>query len=303
MSALIIYHQARPGTLCPDGAMAAAIAHLYYERHGIQHQFMGDCYRNVADYPELPDFAIPSGVGDVVIVDFSYPRSWLNHWQSQGLSVKVLDHHEPKFKLIGDFSGAILDANECGATIAWRHFFPDEPQPELLLHVKRRDIGADGYYEDKCPESEAINEGLGEVRHQVWSLMGDQVFTSLADTLLMPYLIPVMQKSGERLIEARDEIVAEACDRSVLRTLGEHEVPFLELLQTEARYHSLIGNALCKVFPRHLFSWCITPDGSNHLRSARNISNFDVSAVARKFGGDGHRNAAGFQPQRDSTAQ
>lgn len=303
MSALIVYHQARPGILCPDGAMAAAIAHLYYEGRGIQHQFMGDCYRNVADYPELPDFRIPSGVGDVVIVDFSYPRSWLNYWKSLGLSVWVLDHHEPKFKLIGDFAGAVLDANECGATIAWKHFFPDEPQPELLLHVKRRDIGADGYYEDQCPDSEAINEGLGKLRHEVWSVMGDEVFKSLADTLLKPELIPTMQKSGELMIEKRDRIVAEACDRSVLRTLGSYEVPFLELQPLEARYGSLIGNALCKVFPTHPFSWTITPDGSSSLRSARNLSNFDVSAVAREFGGDGHRNAAGFQPQRDSTAQ
>jgi uncharacterized protein len=303
MSTLIIYHQSKPGTLCPDGAMAAAIAHLYCVSEGISHHFMGDCYRNEADYPPLPDFEVPGDVGELIIVDFSYPRSWLDYWESNGLSVRVLDHHEPKFKLIGDFSGAVLDANECGATIAWKYFFPDEPQPELLLHVKRRDIGADGYYEGLCPDSDAINEGLGKVRHEVWSLMGDQVFTSLSETLLKPELIPIMQRSGELAIENRDRIVAEACDRSVLRTLGAYEVPFLELLEPEARYHSLIGNALCKVFPTHPFSWVITPDGGNHLRSARNLSNFDVSAVAREFGGNGHHNAAGFQPQRDSTAQ
>lgn len=297
--ALIIYHQARPGILCPDGAMAAAIAHLHYENHTVPHQFMGDRYRHADDYPALPDFDLPEGTDEITIVDFSYPRAWLEHWRSLGLTVTVIDHHEPKFKLIGDFAGAVLDAGECGATLAWRHFFPESDPPELLLHVKRRDIGADGYYEDKCPESEAINEGLGKVRHQVWSAMGDQVFVSLAETLLTPDLIPVMQKSGEQLIEQRDQIVAAACDRATLKTLGGHEVPYLELGSDEARYVSQIGNALCKVFPTHPFSWCVTPDGGSSLRSARNLSNFDVSEVAAQFGGGGHRNAAGFRPKAE----
>lgn len=149
-------------------------------------------------------------------------------------------------------------------------------------------------------ESAQIRFELESKIHKIrWGNLSNDTLQKIIDLSQSDLLDQQIHRGNDQ----RGRIISEACDRSVLRTLGAYEVPFLELLESEARYHSLIGNALCKVFPTHPFSWCITPDGGNHLRSARNLSNFDVSAVAREFGGDGHHNAAGFQPQRDSTAQ
>lgn len=52
---------------------------------------------------------------------------------------------------------------------------------------------------------------------------------------------------------------------------------------------------MCKVFPDAPFSasYCDRGDGKRSY-SLRSLGDFDVSAVARMFGGGGHRNAAGF---------
>jgi hypothetical protein len=127
--------------------------------------------------------------------------------QSQGVEVTVIDHHAPKFPELEGFANAILDADECGATLAWKHFFPGEAQPPILAHVRRRDIGADDYYKapDNCLESKQITAAMSWLRKEADS--GNARF-------LIPWLefgmeqITELRKIGEEL-QAQDEAKAQ----------------------------------------------------------------------------------------------
>jgi hypothetical protein len=189
----IIYHEGKKGTPCPDGIMAAAIAKMAIPDAVL----VGDSYRHESEYGDRPfvDGLPIIEQGDrLVIVDFSYPAAWLRYWESLGCQVTVIDHHAPKFPQLEGFSGAILDADECGATLTWKHFFPNRAQPEILRHVRRRDIGADGYYKapENCRNSKAITAAMSKHRSQLRSI--DEQIDSCQYWMCVPSVVPILQK-------------------------------------------------------------------------------------------------------------
>lgn len=287
----ITYHKSSETTDCPDGIMSAAVVALAARK---DFELMGDVYRNSKDYEPMPDFEkYPFTEGDeVIIVDFSYPATWLSHWVATGVKLTVIDHHEAKFPMLSGFANAILDASECGATLTWKHYFSGYPLPELLIHVRRRDIGKDGYYKGLCRDSEAINEGLGHWRKS-FSGSKKEMVLAIGDILTLndPQLIDYFQRIGEPLLEMRDRTVAEVVRRALVRELLGYSVPFVSLSKTESRYVSIVGNELAKTYSDRPFAWVETDDGRNHLRSC---NGFDVRPIAEHFGGGGHAPAAGF---------
>ena len=290
----IIYHQVKPGVDCPDGIMAAAIAVQHAIDHDQPYTLLGDCYKHNDDYGDrphgLPDFK----EGDrLTIVDFSYPAAWLNHWESEGIQVTVIDHHAPKFPMLEGFSGAVLDANECGATLAWKHFYGDRPMPEILTHVRRRDIGADGYYkaDENCRDSKAITEAIAHHRHEA-----DNSIDLCRDWLgLRPCSgganLPLLQRQGDELLIEADRIINAAADRAEAANLRGHVCGRVVLEKDEDRHGSMIGNRIALKHPEWEFAWFVCSDGSNGLRSS---NGFDVSEIAAQMGGGGHKTAAGW---------
>ena len=98
---------------------------------------------------------------------------------------------------------------------------------------------------------------------------------------------------GRAEIRKRNEIVAKACDRAVVKYLitdTVYKVPYVKIESNdEARHVSIIGNRLAQMYPDLPFSWVET-DSGHSLRS----TGFDVRPVAKYFGGGGHSQASGF---------
>lgn len=280
----IIYHQVKKGLDCPDGIHAAAIMAMKYPNATL----IGDCYRDEKEYGDRP-FELPEfNSGDeVIIVDFSYPYAWLKYWEEAGVKITVIDHHAQKFGMLQGFTGAILDENECGTTLAWREVFPNKPIPEILRHVRNRDIGTEGYYEGTNPDSEMIAEGLSQLRHKA----GRNKILFLQTILLNQNAVKQCREAGREAVEKKYEVTKIAAQRHIWRIIAGYKVPFVQLKSSEDRYASAIGNALCRNYAPELFSWVRMSDGSSSLRSA----GFDVSVIAAQYGGGGHTKAAGFQ--------
>lgn len=292
----IIYHQSSKTADCPDGIMSAAVAALAV---GGNPEIMGDMYRHRDNYPEKPEPELyPFKAGDrITIVDFSYPSRWLRYWESQGVTVTVIDHHAEKFPQLKDFANAILDKYECGATLSWKHFFPNKELPLLLIEVRRRDIGRDGYYLGKVRHSEAINEGLATWRHSFRDRPKIDLVRSLGEILLenSPKVIEEFRVLGEDLLLERDRLTEYAAARVKLQELSGYQVPFVVLNEDEDRHYSHIGNHLALMHPDHAFAWVQTSDGRSHLRSTGSPL-FSVQPIATANGGGGHPPASGFPP-------
>lgn len=283
----IIYHQVKKGVDCPDGVMAAAICALAHPGA----ELIGDWYNS-----DRTLFNVITPRTEIIIVDFSYPAERLKRWESEGAKVTVIDHHAPKFPELEGFSGAILDANECGATLTWKHFFPDQPQPPILAHVRRRDIGADGYYKapENCRDSKAVTAKLSLNRSQAEDPVAYlQEVLKYGNHEIWEHL----ERPGEALLKEEERIAgaiaATAVESNLPSPVGVACWKVCIEDPKNDRLVSQIGAAVCQAKGEGTICWIEASGGLNSLRS----SGVDVSGYAKALGGGGHHQAAGFPPR------
>jgi len=80
-------------------------------------------------------------VGEIVfIVDFSFPRKIMESLlESQDLV--WIDHHETPIKKYGDLKIAgVRDMDFSACELTWRYLHPDQPMPEIVYLIGRRDV-------------------------------------------------------------------------------------------------------------------------------------------------------------------
>jgi oligoribonuclease NrnB/cAMP/cGMP phosphodiesterase (DHH superfamily) len=168
--------------------------------------------------------------------------------------------------------------DQSGAGLAWRHFHPDGSPPRLVLAVEDGDL-----WRHAIPETRSIYLRLSlEPRTFAnWSAIAEQTatqagFHAFADEGRM--LLEEREFQVERLLLQRYEVVLE----------GERGLA----VEGEAFYRSELGHRLAELSGTYGLVWY--PRGAGYHVSLRSIGDYDVERLARRFGGGGHRNAAGF---------
>lgn len=228
-----------------------------------------------ATYQEPP----PDVTGkDVVMVDFSYKRPVLLDMASVANSIVILDHHKSAAEDLIDLPGnviAIFDMERSGARMAWDHFFPADEPPKLIEHIEDRDL-----WRFALP-------GTREIQANVFSYPYDfDVWDELMAT--DPDKLRIEGAAIERKHHKDIQELLKVTQRRMV--IGGFDVPVANLPYTLS---SDAGHEMAKGEPFAACYWD-TPDGRVFsLRSAPEGQ--DVSAIAKQYGGGGHRAAAGFK--------
>lgn len=292
---LCIYH----GN-CADGFTAAWAV---WKRFGDTFDYHAGVYQDAP--PDVTD-------RDVVIVDFSYKRPVLLEMARVARSIFVLDHHKSAAEDLAGLPGpvgynpmalwsyaqetrtpplvALFDMERSGAGIAWDYFHGGKSRPALVDYVEDRDL-----WRFKLPHSREINANIFSHRYEFgeWNEMAGWI-----------------EREPERFADAGEAIerkhhkdVAELV-RALRQELviGGQWVPVANLPYTLT---SDAGHLMCQpyaspnlsgeiVTPPFAACYWDTPDG--RVFSLRSLEGgADVSEVAKRYGGGGHRNAAGFR--------
>lgn len=308
---LIIYHAD-----CLDGFAAAWAAH---RRLGDAADFLP------LHHGEAWDRTLAAG-RQLYILDFSFPPEQLRALARLARSVVQLDHHasarepwaavlhpggndleeyrDPELPLTVRFA-----ARQSGARLAWQHFHPGQQLPLLLQHIEDVDL-----WRFALPNSRAIQRSL---RLQAFDFTA---WDKLVDTA-NDRIAPVYQKlltQGEA-IEAffRCEIERLAGSRLVgsARLRGEPTDPLQALrhgqisltdgeqswqivdgvaINCDALFASELGNELALRHQCPVLIWQLASDRTVRA-SLRSVGACDVARIAGRYGGGGHRNAAGFR--------
>lgn len=278
---LVIYH-----AQCADGFTAAYVAHQFFGELADYH---------AAAYQDPP----PDVTGrDVVVLDFSYRRALVLEMAKIANSITILDHHKTARADLGDFpapgSGhslrdrhgpsatkvwAHFDMDKSGARLAWDYFYSGQRVPDLVQYVEDRDLNL-----FKLEDSEAINAYI--FSHSYTWLAWGELDELLNDAMGRRHAMTVGAALLRRHRKDVEELVAALKHRAVV---AGHLVWCANLPYT---YSSDAGNLMAKG-ERFSACWWDTPKGRRFsLRS--NDAGLDVSEIAARFGGGGHRNAAGF---------
>ncbi len=232
-------------------------------------------------YPGKHGDAPPDVTGrEVYMVDFSYKRPVLLEMASKATSIKILDHHKTAEADLVDLPENVsvtFDMSKSGARLTWEFFHPDKFVSKLVFFVEDRDL-----WRFEFPETKAINAYIFSQDYSFgsWELINQKLHTSFINLV----------GAGEAILDKHDKDVQELSAGKFRLNIEGHSVWAVNVPYTLA---SDMGHLLGKGEP---FAATFFYDGEGFVYSLRSDENgLDVSEIAKKFGGGGHKHAAGFK--------
>lgn len=219
---------------------------------------------------------------DIFMVDFSYPLKETKQILEVCKSLTMLDHHEGFFKML-EVLGTHPKLNtyfctnkNSGCVISWEFLNPHEPVPQALLHIQDRDL-----WRFELPFTREINAAL---------FLEDYTNFEVFDTVIQDL---------DMLVDIGKILVRDQAKRTRKVAYGAQEIDGTWSVNAPRDLVSEVGNLLCKIplesgeLPLYVDCWNVNKDVLQH--SLRSVGDSDVSVIAKKHGGGGHKNAAGYK--------
>lgn len=271
MKTYILYH-----SQCYDGFGAAFAA---WFKFGNEATYIAVSYGK--PMPEMQDGSA------VYILDFHYDAEDLKTLSERMKKVVVLDHHISAMKKwtkdeqshYSEYSGNIeihFDIGRSGAGMAWDYFHEGYERPDLINLIEDRDLWIFKYgHLAKSLHSYLLSIPMDfDEYHKL--LQGE----TLANAI----------KQGEALSRMTEQVVNNICKNSWVTDFMGHRVAMVNT----GSHWSEVGNRLLELHTDVEFAVSYTdmPDG-NRMYSLRSKGDTDVSLIAKKLNGGGHKNAAG----------
>ena len=280
MKPLIIYHDN-----CADGFGAAWAAYKKFGADGAEYLPMN--YNDPRVSVAHDELTFPTDIldRDVYILDFSFPKDVMLEIELLARKFVLLDHHKTVFEQYGldpktrfvqygeRGTMVILDPDKSGCVLAWEHFHPDAEVPGLLRYIEDRDLWR---WQLTCTRDLATG-------------LRSKPFTFDWFDIVDADVGAVMDK-GEAMNELFDQQLADVVKRPVQVVLiGQIGMS----VNCTPQFASEAGNELAKKSGAFGMTWFAGNDGQVFV-SLRSIGDYDVSEIAKAYGGGGHRNASGF---------
>lgn len=267
----VLYHDN-----CADGFAAAWVAHKAHPTA----DFKAVSYGQRVPWEWLQKDGYPS----VLIVDFSYSRAEILELREVA-DVAVIDHHKTAEKELSGLEGCIFcifDMTKSGCVLTWEYFHEDKPVPKLLQYIQDRDL-----WKFELPDSKEINAYIGIEEHTF------EAFHKLAEELESDGTRAGAALLGRTILRSQKIRYELAADQAILRDFAGHRVPVVNcsLDDTSGVLHLLISD---ERFGTHFaVSYCDRADGKRQW-GLRGHGEIDVAEIAKRYGGGGHHNSAGF---------
>lgn len=263
---------------------------------------------------------------DIYILDFSFPPETLEAMAERAASVTQIDHHasarlawcgrleksaknDESFRDSERQLNVFFDMEHSGAALGWQHFHPGEEMPLLLRHIEDNDL-----WRFTLPGTRPICRTLRLTPFDfpAWDELINQAATgdspgyrellTRGEAIETFYQTEVRRLADGNLVtpaRLRGEPVdALQAIRHGQPTISDGESTWLAVeghaINASALFASELGNLLAERNGSFAAIWQLAPDGEAKV-SLRSKGDFDVAAIAMRYGGGGHRNAAGFR--------
>lgn len=204
---------------------------------------------------------------------------------------------------------AVLDNNRSGAMLAWEYFHPDTEVPMLIRHIDDYDR-----WQFRLDGTKEFNKALWSYAPWSFEQWRDWVFQLdhnrdgpyLSDHITAPFI-----KEGAAILRAHDQNVQTVVKGAARDCRIELPMPnggwragdtcFAIGLAANCPPHltSDVGHELAVQSGTFGLCWQLAKEDKDGVQiancSLRSNGDYDVSAIAKAFGGGGHKNAAGFE--------
>jgi len=261
--AIIYYHDDM------DGICSAAIVKTVYPD--------AKCVK--CNYDNIPEININDIKDKIVfVVDFSFDSKTMQWLKKESRIFCWCDHHKsamernPELWESDEIDG-LRSLDKSGCELTWEWFSPHKEAPLAVKLVGDYDMWKFKYLETKL---------FGEIASLKFEKPEDMV------RMFDNKIIPSMLKDGELLLTAKHKRVEKTFNNGFDITFCGYDTRRMN----SNNDISELGNYACKQGYKVGMVWFMK--GENIIVGLRSIGDVDVSEVAKKFGGGGHRNASGF---------
>ncbi len=258
---VVLYH-----ANCPDGFSAAWAAWKKF--------------KNRAEYCPIDAGAPPPrGLRDkvVYVLDKNFRAAEIRTFTRANRQVTIIDHHVSGEHDVRQFPGNVFDLNHSGSVLAWRYFHPRKRVPVLLQHVEDIDL-----WRFRLPRTNEISAvvGLAPYEFTAWSHLARAAENATQRRKLV--------ERGKLLLVYEARLI----ERQVKNAYTVRFAGYRALVVNTPLLHSKTAHELLQ--RRGPISIVWYEQGGERRYSLRSSGAVDVSKIAKRFGGGGHRAAAGF---------
>lgn len=251
-----------------DGRCAGAIVYAKYK--GWKGQFIETNYTDTIDVGAIENNE------QIIIVDFSFKPEVMEKVLKITKNIIWIDHHKTasEYTYSQELKG-LRNNDYSGCELAWRYLYPDEEMPRAVELIGDRDKWAFKFGK----ETAWFNLGLQLYPHQPKDAIWDK--------LLLNKPVGDIIEKGKICEQFRDNFCKDYADSYGFETMFEGYKCFalgLYMFGREAFGERFKQYDICLSFESLGDKWIIG------LYS----ENVDVSMIAKKYDGGGHKGAAGF---------
>lgn len=284
---------------CSDGFCATAIAHLAIHGEAWETLSEDDRKKTIQHFYTTEPGA--ENVGKTVeylatkytsesmvkFFDVAFEQKEFDLLLAKFPNAKVWDHHITTQKSCKEHPQLYFNNEKSGAMLAWDHYFPDRVAPALVQYVQDRDL-----WTFKLDNSKAISHWSFQTLRPRIDDLGKWKSYLLSDNW-----IPTAKTVGETIISVNNRLMEDVKRNILLIKIAEHNVAMVN----SQVFRSELGNDLCIEHPECHYSlvWYHNANSGKvyvSLRSEKTNPNAaDLSEIAKRYGGGGHKHAAGFE--------
>lgn len=227
-------------------------------------------------YPATHGDPPPNVAGkNVAILDFSFSNKITKTMIRQSNSLIVVDHHKSAMIELHDIPNACFDMNHSGARLAWDFFHPGKEAPKFIDYIEDRDL-----WKWELPYSKEFSAAFSMVPFDFETFSEYEDDSTFDDAC----------KRGSYILSYSKNAVKKMADKASLRTWQGQKA----YIVNSSNWISEIG---AKLSPDcdFVIIWYFNHDRNEYRVSLRSFhDNVDVSEIAKRFGGGGHKKTAGF---------
>ncbi len=219
------------------------------------------------------DFSFSPGGMDVLIIECNL--IWIDHHKS---AIKKMEDFTPGHSIQG-----LRSVGKAGCELTWMYLYPNDPVPEVVTLLGRYDVWDHESNQDVLPFQYGIREQKNTLPHsEIWSILFKDISRiHIADICDKGVIIQKYQA-------AQDEKYAKGMSYEV-------EFEGLRALVMNKPYsNSKVFDSIYDPERHDIMILFGVKPGEFKYTLYTDKTEIDVSELAVKYGGGGHRGAAGF---------
>jgi nanoRNase/pAp phosphatase (c-di-AMP/oligoRNAs hydrolase) len=214
----------------------------------------------------------------VYVIDYTYDAPIIKKLIKDNIRVTAIDHHVSQADATKLTENYLYDVKHSGATLAWQYFHPGKKTPMLLRYLEDRDL-----WKWRVPHSREMLMlvDLAPFDFTTWS--------RLAKDIDDPHIHATYLKKGALLELHYRSLYEKLIPNAELVTFASKKI---YALNCPYYFADDLGHALA--MKTKTFSLLWNESGGRIRCSLRSYGKIDVSKIAKKYGGGGHRQSSGF---------